>query len=329
MSKSKISRRTFIGAVAAAGSLAKVGFGQKSPKAVGKIDRFALVSRHNPVLRKFEPLSPLSVGNGEFAFTCDVTGLQTFADEYKDAMPLCTMSQWGWHTKPIPENLKGKTYQLTDYDTYGRKVAYQTGRTGQQELYDYMRENPHRLHLGKIGLRLLKADGSEARSDDISDVNQKLDLWKGVIESRFKFEGKEVKLRTAVHPTLDLLAVSIESALINEAQLAVRFAFPYGSQTMQAADWSQPEKHQSKILNQAKNRVDISRKLDGDEYFAALRWTGDVRLDTTQEAHHFLLVPEPSQKLEFVVSFSKNPPPQNLPAARATFTASENYWKDF
>ena len=189
MSKSKITRRTFIGAVAAAGGLAKIGFAQKSSKPGGKIDRFALVSRHNPVLTKLEPLSPLSVGNGEFAFTCDVTGLQTFADEYKDAMPLCTMSQWGWHTKPMPENLKGKTYQLTDYDTYGRKVAYQTGRAGQQELYDYLRENPHRLHLGQIGLRLVKADGSEARSVDISDVNQKLDLWTGIIESRFKFEG--------------------------------------------------------------------------------------------------------------------------------------------
>ncbi|MHC4646991.1 MAG: hypothetical protein ACYTBJ_15960, partial [Planctomycetota bacterium] len=42
------------------------------------IDRYALVSRHNPVIRKPDPLSPLSVGNGEFAFTADITGLQTF-----------------------------------------------------------------------------------------------------------------------------------------------------------------------------------------------------------------------------------------------------------
>src|SRR5215207_6009544 len=173
MSKSKISRRTFIGVVAATGIAAKAGFGQKTAKAGGKIDRLQLVTRHNPVLTKIEPLSPLSVGNGEFAFTCDATGLQTFPEEYKDAMPLCTMSQWGWHTKPMPENLQGKTYQLTEFDTYGRKVVYQTGRAGQQELYDYLRENPHRLHLGQIGLRLLKADGSEAKARDITNINQK------------------------------------------------------------------------------------------------------------------------------------------------------------
>ena len=329
MSKSKITRRTFIGAVAGGGALAKIGFGQKSAKSSGgKIDRVALVARHNPVLTKIEPLSPLSIGNGEFAFTCDVTGLQTFDEDYKDAMPLCTMSQWGWHTKPMPENLVGKTYQLTDYDTYGRKVAYQTGRAGQQELYDYLRENPHRLHLGKIGLRLLKADKSEAKSSDISDVNQKLDLWTGIIESRFKFEGKDVTVKTAAHPTLDLLAVSVESALISEGKLAARFAFPYGSQTMQAADWSQPEKHRSEIVNQLANRAEIHRTLDKDQYFSTLEWQGNARL-TTEKAHHFLLEPAQNQKLEFVVSFSEKAPLKNPPAASEVFTASENHWKNF
>src|SRR5207244_7268814 len=65
---------------------------------IALIDRAALVKRHNPVLRAIDPLSPLSVGNGEFAFTADVTGLQTFPDVYAQALPLCTMSQWGWHT---------------------------------------------------------------------------------------------------------------------------------------------------------------------------------------------------------------------------------------
>ncbi|MCL2084947.1 MAG: hypothetical protein FWH06_06810, partial [Oscillospiraceae bacterium] len=62
------------------------------------IDRKALARRHNPELRGVCPESPLTVGNGEFAFTADVTGFQTLYDEYEFA-PLCTMSQWGWHTE--------------------------------------------------------------------------------------------------------------------------------------------------------------------------------------------------------------------------------------
>lgn len=65
------------------------------------IDRYALVTRHNPVLNSIDYETPLTVGNGEFAFTVDVTGMQTLYSEYaKRHVPLCTMSQWGWHTEP-------------------------------------------------------------------------------------------------------------------------------------------------------------------------------------------------------------------------------------
>ena len=57
------------------------------------IDRYELVARHNPYLEKPDTGSPLSVGNGEFAFTADITGLQTFRGDY-EYFPLCTMSQW-------------------------------------------------------------------------------------------------------------------------------------------------------------------------------------------------------------------------------------------
>ncbi|MBS1792782.1 MAG: glycoside hydrolase family 65 [Acidobacteria bacterium] len=292
------------------------------------MDRFALVARHNPVLRKFEPLSPLSVGNGEFAFTCDVTGLQTFPELYENAMPLCTMSQWGWHSKPMPESLKDKEFQWTDYDTFGRRVPYQTGRTGQQELYDYLRENPHRLHLGRIGLKLVKADGTEAEPEDVTGIEQKLDLWTGVIESRFKFEGKDVLVRTAAHPTLDALAVSIESPLVGEGKLAVRFAFPYGSPSMQAADWEQPDKHESKFVARLGERAEIERTLDADSYFMAVEWPAGARLDP-EKPHHFVLKSSGAGKYEFVAAFSPNRPLANLPNAAAAFAAAADYRQRF
>ena len=79
-----------------------------------------------PIVRKLDPLSPLSVGNGEFAFTADITGLQTFSWEYEQSMPLCTMSQWGWHTTPLPAGLDPQALRLTQYDTHGRQVGYHT-----------------------------------------------------------------------------------------------------------------------------------------------------------------------------------------------------------
>lgn len=326
MSRSKISRRTFIGGIAAAGVLAKTEFGESQPPA--KIDRYALVSRHNPVVRQFEPLSPLSVGNGEFAFTCDVTGLQTFPDLYNAAMPLCTMSQWGWHSKPMPEHLKGKELKLTEYDTYGRKVGYMTTKAGQEELFDWLRENPHRLHLGQIGFRLVKTDGSEAKASDIQNIEQKLDLSTGIITSRFFFEGKLVSVRTAVHPKLDTLAVSVESELIPSQRLAVRVAFPYGSKEMNAADWTQPDKHSSTLAMNGKNAAVISRQLDDDRYFANVSWDNIVAFGY-EKTQTFVLSTRLGKRLDFAVSFSAKPVKAPLPGSAATFAASERFWKNF
>lgn len=340
MKKEKISRRKFLETVTLTGGLVASGMSRQifatdspsqthSPKKIPSIDRFALVARHNPVLKKIEPLSPLSIGNGEFAFTCDATGLQTFSDEYANAMPLCTMSQWCWHTQPRPSNLEGKTLRLNEYDTYGRSVGYMTSSENQKELFDWLRENPHRLHLGQIGLRLQKSDSSEAQTADITNIEQKLDLWTGIIISRFMFEGKTVIVKTAVHPTLDLLAISIESGLISEERLSVRIAFPYGSPTMQAADWQQPEKHQTKIINQSISRSDLHRILDGNNYFVSVDWDSDAMLQQ-ETAHRFLLKPSKYlAKLEFVVAFSPASVPKSLPNSNTIFAASEEHWKRF
>ncbi|HEY8688702.1 MAG TPA: hypothetical protein VIM07_05660, partial [Chitinophagaceae bacterium] len=63
-----------------------------------KIDRKKLVERHSVINTKFDSLSSLSVGNGRFAFTVDVTGLQSFPKEYEKGVPLGTESEWGWHS---------------------------------------------------------------------------------------------------------------------------------------------------------------------------------------------------------------------------------------
>ena len=71
------------------------------------IDRHALVSRHNVVLTSFDGDRPLQVGNGNFAFGIDITGLQTFA-------AFNTMSDWGWNSSPLPPGTSKKTESRPD-----------------------------------------------------------------------------------------------------------------------------------------------------------------------------------------------------------------------
>lgn len=144
------------------------------------IDRHALVTRNNPEVTAMDSLSSLSVGNGEFAYTVDATGLQTFPEVYKNGVPLGTQSQWGWHSFGNPENYKPEE-ALVEYDFgHGHKELYATqpkepGRA--KEASDWYRVNPHRLHLGIIGLEL----GNEVRPSDVQNIQQSLDMWNGII----------------------------------------------------------------------------------------------------------------------------------------------------
>lgn len=330
-----LSRRDFIKNLAVSGALLQTEPRPKPPSSGsragdrrGLIDRRELVSRHSPVIRRLDPLSPLSVGNGEFAFTADVTGLQSFPEEYDRSMPLCTMSQWGWHSEPQPDEFRSQKLRLTMFETHGREVGYPVEAEGQTELYKWLRENPHRLHLGRIGLRLIGRGGAPARADDLTDIEQRLDLWSGLLKSRFRIQGRLVSVTTAVHPAADLLAVTIESELIALGLLAVRIAFAYGSPAMNAADWSRAGRHKSALTPTSRSRADIHRRLDDDEYFVAIEWEDGASLAPAGE-HEFVLTGDArGSSLKFVTAFSRSPQP-GTPSVDAAFSESSKHWERF
>ncbi|HEX8339674.1 MAG TPA: hypothetical protein VF624_02070 [Tepidisphaeraceae bacterium] len=295
------------------------------------IDRQALVRRHTVRLRAVDALNPLSVGNGEFAFTADVTGLQTFPEAYAAAMPLCTQSQWGWHTTPAGADVKPEAIRYSEFETFGRKVPYLTSAKGQEATFNWLRENPHRLHLGQIGLDLRAAGGAAAAAvGDLKAIDQSLDLWRGVLVSRFQFDNESVTVETCCCGETDAIAVRICSPLIADGRLAVRFAFPYGSPGMTAAAWDQPGAHKTVLTRTAGSRVDFERRLDDDRYHVALSWQGRCQLDEIAP-HTFRLAADPGAAcIEFVCAFSPRPIgdlPGGIDAAQARSAAMwETYW---
>jgi hypothetical protein len=332
-----VSRRKFLGALVGSGAVCgSVLAGSRLPLVTGsepaRINRLKLVRRHNPHLSAIDPLAPLTVGNGEFAFTADVTGLQTLASEYDGKMPLCTMAQWGWHTIPPAGGTDQSKLRLVQFDTHGRQVEYHTSSEGQSELFNWLRQNPHRLHLAQIGLRHLPADRPEINPAEIAATDQQLDLWTGILTSRFKLQGLPVLVRTAVHPESDLLAVEIESELIRRRALGVSISFPYGSPEMNAADWNQPERHETRLTPRSLRTAELYRRLDKDEYYATVSWTGVGKL-TNDGPHRFVLAAEtgaaPDSRLAFVVAFSPQAQRAPLPSTATTFAASARHWPEF
>jgi hypothetical protein len=293
------------------------------------IDRRALVSRHNPVLTAFDVEAPLSVGNGEFAFTADVTGLQTFAEAYDRTIPLGTLSQWGWHTWPNPEGWSLERFGFTEFDSHGRKVGYADipGDVRTPEI-EWLRANPHRLHLGRLGFRLTTAAGAPARPADLTDVEQTLDLWHGVLRSRFAVDAKPVEVTTLVHPSEDLIAVHVRSPLVAEGRLGVELRFPYGTGQATAADWTRPEAHTTTLVAHA-DAAALSRTLDADRYHVALRWAPAGSIAGSAR-HTYVLTPAAhGDSFELVVAFAREPRTLALPRFAETLAAAEGHWARF
>ena len=304
------------------------------PDEARRIDRRALVTRHNPTLHRADPLSPLSVGNGEFAFTADITGLQTFPrfhhrDESagREATPLVTQSQWGWHSLPNPE-----AYQLADasdpHDTRGRPVAYASRQ--QTPAGTWLRENPHRLNLAQVGFVLRHANGSEATLTDLDRTEQILDLWTGTLFSRFALERLPVRVETWVHPTDDLLAVRVDPGAMPAHRIAVRIAFPYARAVHSGdpTDWTGPERH-STVATRTPNAIAWQRTLDATTYSARLAWTGVGHVED-RGPHEFLLVFDRADgPIEFVIAFSKAAATTALPDVASTRRASAEHWQAF
>jgi hypothetical protein len=294
------------------------------------IDRRALVTRHIPVLRHFDRESPLSVGNGELAFTADVTGLQTFADAYDETIPLGTLAQWGWHTAPNPKQWTIETFGFTPFESHGRKVGYADipGDRRTPEI-EWLRTNPHRLHLGRIGFRLTRRDGRSAAPEDLTEIEQALDLWNGSLVSRFTFDGKRVEVETLSHPRDDQIGVRVRSPLVGSEQLGVEIRFPYGTGQATAADWSQPGAHSTVVRRPATNAASFARRLDGDSYLVRAVWSSGATLTETG-VHTFRLTPERgSRVLELVAAFTPDdraPAPHSFEDAQS---AAKDHWNRF
>lgn len=75
--------------------LALLSFIVDGASTTGSIPRQEIVQRFNPRRNASSLETPLQVGNGNFAFGVDITGLQTFNR-------FATMSTWGWHNFSLP-----------------------------------------------------------------------------------------------------------------------------------------------------------------------------------------------------------------------------------
>ena len=298
-----------------------------------KIDRKKLVERHSVINTKFDSLSSLSVGNGRFAFTVDVTGLQSFPLPYEKGVPLGTESQWGWHSFINTVGYKRED-ALKTYNLNGRNITYLIENNSNERskaAAGWFRQNPHRLQLANLGFEILKKDKSIAGIDDIKNIKQELDLWTGEIKSHFSVEDIPVDVSTFCHQQQDVISVSVRSSLIKEGRLKISLRFPYptGEWSDVGTNYKNNDKHFSTIEKNNETNVVIKHQIDTTKYFVEFNYNSKAIISQS-ESHHFIITPaKTNSDFEFSCSFNSKKVATILPTFVQTKTNNQTQWPNF
>lgn len=278
-----------------------------------KIDRPAVVARHNVHLSEADTLGSLTVGNGKFAFTVDITGLQSFPVTYANGIPLGTQSEWGWHSFPGDKQIQFEQ-TLDTFNFNGDHPALYSiqKKTGRGKLAsDYFRANPQRIQLGNIGLVLIKKDGTEASVADITDIDQTLDLWTGIITSRFQLEGTPVSVTTCADTAQDAIAFKIKSALLQNGRIKIRFRYPVPTTDFsdRAVNYTHYVGNQTTVTSKDQQAI-FHRNIDTTRYLVQASWNGAGSIHKAGD-NHFILSPTPGRsELQCAVLFQPGQTPQ-------------------
>lgn len=294
------------------------------------INRTALLERNNPQVHAFDSLASLTVGNGGFAMTVDATGLQTFPAHYSKGVPLGTQSDWGWHSFPNPNGYT-PTDVLKEFDFgHGSSTALyscqfdEAGRS--RDASEWLRINPHRLHLGVVGFELPEV----VTMEDFTDISQTLHLKSGTITSSYRLLGHAVTVQTACHPTSDRIAAHVKSA--QPLPLKLWFPYPTGGDADDACDWDSDSRHSTTIVSMRSNLVVFERRIDETVYFVAFKWQGNASI--ARKGPNYYVVTPSEGEFSFTCEFLPKYNPSfrerlALPTFHEVAEASAVHWAEF
>lgn len=167
------------------------------------------IIKYNLKFNHIDSKNPVTIGNGDFAITLDQTGTQSLYETYKD-IPLSTMSNKNWFYKDKknikPSYVDGKAYMLFNLDN---DPNYQTNR-----------QYPFKYSFMQI---LLYDNDKLIDINNIKDVKQELDLYKGIVTSSFNYKEKINKTISFIYQDHDEFNYKLQSDNLN---LALKFNYP-------------------------------------------------------------------------------------------------------
>lgn len=289
-----------------------------------RIDRHALVTRHNIEWNDIRGQIPL--GNGEFCFNADGTGLQTFGGN--------TMSHSAWHSFPLPAGVTPDQIPHTGTYQKGPVKGPDVFPEGKTAINTWLFNNPHIFNLGRI--RLTKAGGMEIKPEEVNILERKMNIWSGIHTSVFTVNGQTVRVTTCVHPDIDMVTFRIESDLLGKGKLEISVDFPYPDVQRGRAwsgDFNRGDAHRTVILRSSgdSRQADFLRHIDSVDYYVSVRCSrgGELAMPTEDRPHSCTVLSEGSSTLEIECVFSAQPVTGRIDNSRVTMKKCVRHWQAF
>ena len=301
-----------------------------------RIDRYALVSRHNPTLRRPDPLSPLSLGNGGFAFTADITGSADVPALLRSRRAAGRQPRQhaarhgiavGLAFVPEPSRLHARRHLRAVRRAWPtRRVREPAGLCGwrlasREPAQDQPRASRLRDPQGRRfrgGTRRSSADGTDARPLDGHAVQP-------LLARRRAGAGRVVG---ASRPRSPGRARHARLLAFQSDWRAPRVSISAVDPQRRPSDWAEADRGRTVVARRTPHEIEWRRTLDETAYSVSLAWAGAARV----EGHGpdwVLSFDRTEGPLEFVVAFSEQPIDSPLPDVESTRAASAQHWRRF
>ncbi|KAK8202225.1 hypothetical protein M8818_005752 [Zalaria obscura] len=293
----------------------------------GTINRQRIVRQFSPHRNASSSTTPMQVGNGNFAFGADVTGLQTF-------LPYNILSSWAWHNSSLPTT-PGQTspadFTGLDWWTHGRLVPYDQPNPAEADISQWLIANPQRINLGRVGLWF---GGRNISESDLSGVSQDLDMYTGTMRSTFTLDGSSISVEVVADPDTSTIAVQLQSDLLNSGHLGVFFDYPYmtGVNKFEApfvGVWNATANHTTSVQASGQ-KAQIQHDEDTATYFTMIQWNDQASISgPLSGSHRYILQPKGCTEFSFTVTYSQSPVFEEDMDFSSLSASSSDWWKHY
>jgi hypothetical protein len=209
-------------------------------------------------------------------------------------------------------------------------VNYNQPNPAENEISNWLIQNPQRVNLANIGLSF---GGAVVSESDLEQTMQVLDLYSGKITSTFTYHGFLVKVETWADPEADAIGISVQSDLLSEGSLGVFFDFPYPDHNKFDAPYvgvlNATDKHSTVLAQSSDHEATIQHIMDSNSYFMSAKWSPNGTVaGPSSGTHRYVLTTLGVKSLDLTIAFSptKQAP---IPAYSDLTTASKSWWRAF